>query len=50
LAFLDAYAHPATKEVEAKRRLRRTRLELRVSNGAVLRRRGWSKGPDQVEP
>jgi hypothetical protein len=45
LAFLDAYAHPATREVEVKRRLRRPRLELRVSNGAVLRLRGWSKGP-----
>ena len=51
LAFLDAYAHPATKEVEVKRRLRRTRLELHVSNGAVLSRHGWSKGPPgPVEP
>jgi len=45
LAFLDAYADPATREVEVKRRLRRPRLELHVRNGAVLRRRGWSKGP-----
>jgi hypothetical protein len=45
LAFLDAYADPRTREVEVKRRLRPPRLELRVSNGAVLRRRGWSKGP-----
>jgi hypothetical protein len=45
LAFLDAYADPATGEVEVKRRLRRPRLELHVRNGAVLRRRGWSKGP-----
>ena len=45
LAFLDAYADPATREVEVKRRLRRTRLELHMSNGAVLRRRGWSSGP-----
>ena len=51
LAVLDTYAHPATKEVEVKRRLRRTRLELHVSNGAVLSRHGWSKGPpDPVEP
>ena len=50
LALLSAYADPATKEVEVKRRLRRARLELHVSNGAVLRRHGWSKGPDPVEP
>jgi hypothetical protein len=49
LALLSAYADPATKEVEVKRRLRRARLELHVSNGAVLRRHGWSKGPDPVE-
>lgn len=47
LAFLDAYADPETREVEVNRRLRRPRLELHVSNGAVLRRRGWSKGPPQ---
>jgi hypothetical protein len=45
LAFLDAYADPATREVEVKRRLRRSRFELHVRNGAVLRRRGWSSGP-----
>ncbi|AXG12099.1 hypothetical protein [Intrasporangium calvum] len=45
LSFLDAYADPATREVEVKRRLRRPRLELHVSNGAVLRRRGLSRGP-----
>lgn len=45
LAFLDAYADPETKAVEVKRRLGRPRRELHVSNGAVLRRRGWSKGP-----
>ncbi len=45
LAFVDAYADPRTREVEVKRRLRSARLELRVSNGAVLRGRGWSKGP-----
>jgi hypothetical protein len=50
LALLSAYADPATKEVEVTRRLRRARLELHVSNGAVLRRHGWSKGPDPVEP
>lgn len=50
LAFLDAYADPATEEVEVRRRLRRARLELHVSNGAVLRRHGWSEGPDPVEP
>ena len=45
LAFVDAYADPRTCEVEVKRRLRPPRLELQVSNGAVLRARGWSKGP-----
>ena len=50
LAFLDAYADPATNEVEVKRPLRRARLELRVSNGAVLRGHWWSEGPDPVEP
>ena len=50
LAFLDAYADPATEEVEVKRPLRRARLDLHVSNGAVLRRHWWSEGPDPVEP
>lgn len=45
LVFVDAYADPATREVETRRWLRRPRRELHVSNGAVLRRRGWSKGP-----
>lgn len=45
LAFVDAFADPRTHEVEVSRRLRRPRTELRVSNGAVLRRRGWSSGP-----
>jgi hypothetical protein len=49
LAFLDAYADPATREVAVKRRLRRPRLELHVSNGAVLRRRGWSNGPPDTQ-
>ena len=48
LAFLDAYADARTREVEVKRRLRPPRLELHVSNGAVLRRRGWSKGPPDL--
>lgn len=38
LAFLDAYADPATREVEVRRRLRGPRRELHVSNGTVLRR------------
>jgi hypothetical protein len=45
LTFLDAYADPSTVEVEVRRRLGRSRLELHVSNGAVLRKRGWSSGP-----
>lgn len=45
LAFLDAYLDPATREVEVKRLLRAPRRELHVSNGAILRRRGWSKRP-----
>lgn len=45
LALLDAYADPRTHEVEVARSLRRPRQELRLSNGAVLRRRGWSRGP-----
>lgn len=45
LAFVDAFADPRTHEVEVSRRLRRARTEMRVSNGAVLRRRGWSSGP-----
>ena len=49
LALLDAYADPRTREVEVARSLRRPRVELRLSNGAVLRRRGWSRGPTDVE-
>lgn len=49
LALLDAYADPRTCEVEVPRSLRRARIELRLSNGAVLRRRGWSRGPADVE-
>ena len=45
LRFLDAYASPATRELTVPRRLRADRRELRVSNGAVLRARGWSSGP-----
>lgn len=45
LAFLDAYGDPDTHEVTVQRRLRSNRRELRVSNGAVLRARGWSLGP-----
>lgn len=46
LAMLDAYADPRTSEVEVRRRFGRgLRKELRMSNGAVLRRRGWSRGP-----
>lgn len=49
LALLDAYVDPRTHEVEVSRSLRRPRMELRLSNGAVLRRRGWSRGPADVE-
>lgn len=49
LALLEAYADPRTREVEVARSLRRPRTELRLSNGAVLRRRGWSRGPAGVE-
>ena len=45
LAFVDAYADPRTREVEVKRSCAGRRLELEPCNGAVLRRRGWSKGP-----
>ena len=45
LRFLDAYADPGTQEVTVRRRLRPHRRELHVSNGAVLRARGWCKGP-----
>ena len=47
LAFLDAYADPATHEVEVKRFLRGTRTEVRVSNGAVLRHRGLNSDPTE---
>jgi hypothetical protein len=50
LAMLDAYADPRTSEVEVPRRFGRgLRKELHLSNGAVLRRRGWSRGPTQTE-
>ena len=45
LPFLDAYASPDTCEVTVSRRLLPDRRELHVSNGAVLRARGWSSGP-----
>ena len=45
LRFLDAYVSPDTCEVSVSRRLLPDRRELRVSNGAVLRARGWSAGP-----
>ena len=45
LRFLDAYADARTREVLVTRRFRRDRRELQVSNGAVLRPRGWSHGP-----
>ena len=45
LLFLDAYASPDTREIRVPRRLLPDRKELRVSNGAVLRTRGWSSGP-----
>lgn len=46
LTMLDAYADPRTHEVEVPRRMRGgTRKELRLSNGAVLRRHAWSRGP-----
>ena len=50
LAMLDAYADPGTSEVQVQRRFGRgLRKELHLSNGAVLRRRGWSRGPTQTE-
>jgi len=45
LTFIDSYSDPATVEVDTPRKLRPTRPELRMSNGAVLRAKGWSKGP-----
>lgn len=45
LSFLDAYASPDTAEARVPRRLFPDRKELRISNGAVLRSRGWSSGP-----
>lgn len=45
--FLDAYMDSATHEMSVRRRwLPGRRRELRVSNGAILRVRGFSKGPD----
>lgn len=50
LAMLDAYADPRTSEVEVPRRFGRgLRKELHLSNGAVLRRRGWSRGSTQTQ-
>lgn len=49
LAFLDAYDDPLSREVAVGRWLRGPRLELHLSNGAVLRRRGWNKGPPDHE-
>lgn len=50
LAMLDAYADPRTSEVEVPRRFGLgPRNELRLSNGAVLRRHGWSQGPAQTQ-
>ena len=40
LALLDSYADPRTREVVVARSLRRPRTDLRLGNGAVLRRRG----------
>ena len=40
LGLVDAYTDPATREVEVKRPLRRPWIELRLRDGAVLRRRG----------
>ena len=42
--FLRAYADPASHEVVMGGPFRR-RSELRLANGAVLRRGGWSAGP-----
>jgi hypothetical protein len=47
LDSVDAYVHPSTKYVETARFLRAPEVELRLSNGAILRHRGWSKGPVQ---
>jgi hypothetical protein len=45
LTFIDSYGDRATVEVDAPRKLRPARRELRLSNGVVLRAKGWSKGP-----
>lgn len=45
LTFIDSYSEPATVEVDMPRKLHRTRPELRMSNGAVRRAKGWSQGP-----
>ena len=44
-AFIDSYNDAANVEIMATRKWRRPRPELRMSNGAVLRAKGWSKGP-----
>lgn len=49
LTFVDSYGDAATLEVDAPRKLRRARRELRLSNGAVLRAKGWSMGPPPEE-
>jgi hypothetical protein len=50
LAMLDAYADPRSSEVEVPRRFGRgPRRELRLSNGAILRQHGWSRGPTQTK-
>lgn len=49
LRFLDSYADPRTEEVVVEGYLGRRHPELRISNGAVLRRRGWSAGPSEEE-
>ncbi|NNM44444.1 hypothetical protein [Knoellia koreensis] len=45
LGLVDSYADPRSVEVTVRRRWRRARKELRLTNGAVLRTRGWSQGP-----
>jgi hypothetical protein len=40
LRLLDSYADPATRMVSVQRTLRRPRIELHLSDGTVLRRRG----------
>jgi hypothetical protein len=50
LAMIDAYADPRTSEVTVPRRFGRgLRKELHLSNGAVLRRHGWSRGPTHIQ-